>query len=166
VGTTFQNRSAAFLWGFAAVWLAMLMVFSYLVVRDGPPSGYSQSVTAMVLALFWLGGLGLGAFVVSKPCIRVRVDQGGNVSATWRYPHRVVRRVFLAETVLPAQIVESLDSDGDPYFRVRVTTSRGESIDIAEGHSRVACERTCERFNSELNSICSTRGPIAGRDDA
>ena len=147
---TFRNRSAAFLWGFAAVWLVMLLAMTYVVLRDGPPDGYPVATVVLVMAFFWVGGIGLGLFVSSKPCFYVTVESGTRVSATWRYPHKAVRKVVPAARVQPAEVVDSKDADGDPYFYARVNTIDGESIDIAEGHSRVACEQVCERFNATL----------------
>ena len=147
---TFQNRLAAFLWGFAAVWLTMLLAMTYVVLRDGPPAGSSAQTIAIVMTLFWIAGIGLGAYVSTKPCFFFTVEQGSRVSATWRYPHKVVRKVLPAASVLPASVIDSQDTDGDPYFYARVNTIDGEPIDIAEGHSQVVCEQACERFNSVL----------------
>jgi hypothetical protein len=152
VTVTFQNRLAGFLWGFAAVWLTMLLAMTYVVLRDGPPEGSSAPTVVIVMALFWIGGIGLGAFVSTKPCIFVTIEQGNSVSATWRYPHKVVRRVLPAASVLPAAVIDSRDSDGDPYFYARANTIDGEPIDITEGHSQKDCEQACERFNSALYS--------------
>jgi hypothetical protein len=145
----FRNRLAAFLWGFAAVWVTMLLAMTYVALRDRPPEGISVPMV-VIMAVFWVAGIGLVAFVSTKPCFFVTVDRDGRVSATWRYPHKVVRKVLPVASVRPAIVVDSRDSDGDPYFHARVNTIDGEPIDIAEGHSRVDCEQACERFNSAL----------------
>ena len=155
--TIFRNRLAALLWGFAAVWLTMLVAMTHVVLRDGPPEGFSPPILSVVMALFWVAGIGLVAFVATKPCFIVTVEQGGRVSATWRYPHKVVRKELPAASVLPATVIDSRDSDGDPYFYARVNTIDGEIIDITEGHSQVNCERACERFNSALYQQFSGR---------
>lgn len=147
---TFQNRLAGFLWGFAAVWLTMLLAMTYVVLRDGPPEGSSVSTVVIVMGLFWIGGIVLGVFVSTKPCIFVTLEGSNRVSATWRYPHKVVRKVLPAASVLPAAVIDSRDSEGDPYFYARVNTIDGEPIDITEGHSQKDCEQACERFNSTL----------------
>ncbi len=36
---TLRNDIAVFLWGFMAVWWAMLLAFTWLVWRDGAPPG-------------------------------------------------------------------------------------------------------------------------------
>ena len=74
----------------------------------------------------------------------------GSVTVTWRYPHKVVRRVFGAAGVEPATVVGSRDSEGDPYFYARVVSTDGETIDLAESHDRSACERACKKFNAAL----------------
>ena len=116
----FRTRLAAFLWGFAAVWVTMLIAMTYVVLRDGPPEGISAPMVAIVMCLFWVAGIGLVAFVSTKPSVR------------------------------PATVVDSRDSDGDPYFFARVNTIDGEPIDITEGHSQPDCEQACEQFNSAL----------------
>ena len=141
---------ALFLWGFAAVWLALLAAMTYVVVRDGPPAGTSATMVVAIMGTFWLFGIGLVAFVTTKPCFSVSVDQGNRVSATWRYPHKVVRKELRAASVTPAGVVDSQDSEGGPYFYARVQSAAGDSIDIAEGHDRSACEQACERFNRAL----------------
>ena len=154
LAATFQNRIALFLWGFAAVWLTILVAMTYVVLRDGPPDGNSVPMAVLVMSAFWICGIGLGAFISTKPCFFVTVDQRGNVTVTWRYPHKVVRKVLRAASVKPAVVINSRDSEGDPYFYARVVSSGGESIDIAEGHNRSVCEQACERFNLALARAC------------
>jgi len=150
VTASFQNRTAAFLWAFAAVWLAMLLAMTYVALRDGPPDGTPASMFALVMILFWIAGTGLAAFVSTQPCFYVTVEQDRHVSATWRYPHKIVRKTLPAASVLPAAVIDSRDSEGGPYFYARVNTTDGAAIDIKEGHSQVACQQACERFNSAL----------------
>ncbi|MEO8675556.1 MAG: hypothetical protein ABI569_08255 [Casimicrobiaceae bacterium] len=147
---TFQNRLGLFLWGFAAVWLTMLFAMTYLVLRDGPPDGHSVPTTVLIMAFFWTGGIGLVTYVSRQPCFFVTVEDGTRVSVTWRYPHKVVRKVFASAQVLPATIVKCEDSEGGPYFVARVNTVAGESVDLAEGRNRGACERARARFNATL----------------
>ena len=85
-----------------------------------------------------------------KACFYVTVEQDRHVSATWRYPHKIVRKTLPAASVLPAAVIDSRDSEGGPYFYARVNTTDGAAIDIKEGHSQVACQQACERFNSAL----------------
>jgi hypothetical protein len=123
VTATFQNRTATFLWGLAAVWMAMLLAMTYVALRDGPPDGTSASMLALVMTLFWIAGIGLGAFVSTQPCFYVTVEQDRHVSATWRYPHKIVCKTLPAASILPAAVIDSWDNEGGPYFYARVTTN-------------------------------------------
>lgn len=160
MAATFQNRIALFLWGFAAVWLTILVAMTYVVLRDGPPDGSSVPMVVLVMSAFWICGIGLGGFIATKPCFFVTVDQGTSVTATWRYPHKVVRKVLRATSVKPAAVINSRDSEGDPYFYARVISIDGESIDIAEGHNRSVCEQACERFNLALQQSSLPNQPV------
>lgn len=104
VAIVFRNRSASFGWGFAALWLALLVAMTYVFVRDGPPSGYSSPIVIAILAFFWIGGVGLVAFVLNKPCFLVTVEPDNRISATWRYPHKVVRKQFGLRPVQPCTL--------------------------------------------------------------
>jgi len=146
----FRNRSAGFSWGFAAVWLTLLAAATYVFVRDGPPAGYSGPIVIGILALFWAGGIGLAAFVMSKPCLFVSVGPDARVQATWRYPHKVVRKQFDAASVRPAEVVDAEDDEGNPYFYARVRTLGTDFFDLAEGHARSLCESACDQFNAAL----------------
>jgi hypothetical protein len=148
--TYFKNCSSAFLWGFSVVWLFMLLVMTYVVHRDGPPNNHTPILTWSAVGFFWLGGIALAFFSASKPCFELRVESQKRVSATWRYPLRVVRRSFIKSQLCPAQVVESRDSEGDPYYIARVMTSDGTALDIQEGHRRSNCENACSQFNDLL----------------
>jgi hypothetical protein len=140
------NRMALFLWGFAAVWLAMLTAFTALVIRDGPPPGYAPEVAIAILAAFWLGGFGLAGYAASQPLQSVTRGPDGAVRVDWIRPLRRERRVYPAGTVGAPEVVVGTDTDGDPYFRARLRLPDGLSVDIAEGHDRARCEDACRRF--------------------
>lgn len=147
-----RNRMPAFVWGFAATWIALLVVMTAELVIDGPPLGYSFPVMAVVLGVFWIAGLGLLAYACSKPCTFVTVDAGATVTFTKRYPHKRERNSFAVGEISAAEVSESTDDEGDPYFFARVTSSDGESFDIAEGHDRERCAQVCGRFNQALEA--------------
>ncbi len=147
--TIFSNRKAAFLWGFAAVWMTVLILMTYVLFRDGPPDGYAMPEASLVAGLFWIGGLGFVVYVASKPCISVTIDPAG-AAVCWRYPHKVVRRTIPAAGIVPAQVVESRDDEGEPYFYARVGAAEAGIVDLHEGHSRSDCELVCARFNAAL----------------
>ena len=126
------------------------MAMTYVFVRDGPPPGYSSPIAIAIMAFFWAGGIGLVAFVLNKPCFLVNVEPDLRVSATWRYPHKVVRKQFDAATVQPAEVVDARDDEDNPYFYARVRTVGIDFFDLVEGHARPLCESACARFNLAL----------------
>ena len=126
------------------------MAGTYVFVRDGPPAGYSSATTIAILAFFWAGGIGFAAFVMRRPCLFVSVGPDARVQATWRYPHKVVRKQFDAASVRPAEVVDAEDDEGNPYFYARVRTLGTDFFDLAEGHTRSLCESACDQFNAAL----------------
>ena len=147
---TFQNRSATFIWGIAAIWLGMLCVATYVLVRDGVPSGHAVATTAVVVAVFWAAGIGLAILAASRPCYFVEVRRGAQISVAWRYPHKVIRRVIPRTHVEPAVVVDSEGSDGGPYYFARSSVLYGEPVDLVESRARNVCEQACTRFNEAL----------------
>jgi hypothetical protein len=78
LAVTFRNRIALFLRGFAAVWLCMLAAMTYVLVRHGAPEGSSKPMVVLVMALFWIAGIGLSVFVSGKPCFYIDVSTIGS----------------------------------------------------------------------------------------
>ncbi len=143
----FRHRLPAILWAFAALWLAMLVLMTVAWSRGVPTGGYSYEVVLAVLLLFWALGIGLLAYVASKPCFTVSIDASARVRVVWWYPFRVVRRTFSRRQLKPARVVRDRDSDGDDYFTVRVSSIDGDAFDLRETHDRETADQTCARFN-------------------
>lgn len=152
MSTVFRNRKAAFLWGFMAVWMAMLVVFTGLFLRDGPPAGYSLPLFGGVLAVFWTGGLAASGHVLAKPLIEVRVSSVGEFRVRRRYLWRAEERRYARTVRLQAVLVEGRDSDGDPYFHARLLLPEGESVDLWEGHDRDRAQTEVDRFHRHARS--------------
>jgi hypothetical protein len=112
----FRNGSPWFLWGFMAVWMTGLCLFTYLVVRDGPPRGSSWWTVGPLLGAGWLGGLGASRWVAGQRSLVVDVDAVGGLDVTWFSPLGRQRRRVEARQVQPAAVVVAKDADGDPYF--------------------------------------------------
>lgn len=146
----FRNRLAAILWAFTAVWVGMLVLMTWALHRGVPTGGYSYEAVLAVLLLFWLMGIALLAYAASKPCFFVTVDASTHVQVVWIYPFRMVRRTFSKEQMTPARVARDLDSDGDDYFTVRVSSIDGASFDLQESHDRETAEQACARFNRAL----------------
>lgn len=143
----FRHRLAAILWGFAAVWFAMLLLMTVALHRGVPTGGHSFESVLAVLLLFWALGAGLLAYAASKPCFTVSVDASACVRVVWLYPFRIIRRAFTKENLTPARVVRDTDSDGDDYFTVRVSSVDGDTFDLQENHDRQTAEQTCAQFN-------------------
>ena len=144
----FSNGSPWFLWGFMAVWMAGLGLFTYLVIRAGPPGGQSWWVVGPLLAAGWLGSLGATRWAASQRALLVDVDALGGLDITWYSLFGRQRRRVEARQVRPAGVVATKDGDGDPYFVCRVTLGDGTELDLSEGHDRPTIEREAERFNA------------------
>lgn len=141
-----KNRASAFIWAFALVWLTLLIAFTAILVRDGPPAGYSLLTTSTILGVFWLGGLALGKFATSKACFYASVHSQDGLTLVWRYPLKTIRTNVPMNLVVAPVVVEGTDSEGDPYFFARLLLPDGATFDLAEGHIRVQCEAACEAF--------------------
>lgn len=148
----FLNRAAAFLWGFALVFMFFLVAMTHVLLRDGPPPDYPPLLTFGIVAGFWTAGLGLSAYVAGKPCLRVTVRPGETVSITWRFPFKTEKREVSCSVLKPAAVAESRDDEDNPYFCARFTLPDGKTVDFAEGHGRQRCEAACARFNASLQA--------------
>jgi hypothetical protein len=158
-----RNNIAAFGWGICFLFLAMCSAFTYILFRDGsssiqiyPPDNpgfYPSWFMPVVLAVFWVFGLGFASYFTKKPCVQVEVSPNKSVSIIKRFPFRKEAQIFQASELSTAQVVEEEDGDGDPYFTVAVTHVGGNSIVIAEGHVRQACEEMASRFNAAIGKV-------------
>jgi hypothetical protein len=131
-------------------WMAMLVAFTGLFLRDGAPAGTSKALVLGVLGLFWVAGIGVSAVVAGKPLVTVEVRSRGRVYVRKRYPWRVVERQFGARDKIRAELVEATDSEGDPYFHARLVAVGELELDIWEGHDRSRAAAEVARFNAAL----------------
>ena len=145
-----KNRASAFIWAFALVWMTLLIAFTAVLVRDGPPEGYSLLSTSTILGVFWLGGLALGKFAATKACFYASVHSEDGLTLIWRYPLKTIRTKIPTSLVVAPVVVEGKDSEGDPYFFARLVLPNGDNFDLAQGHVRVQCEAVCEAFDRAL----------------
>ncbi|GJL61271.1 MAG: hypothetical protein NPIRA03_41280 [Nitrospirales bacterium] len=147
---TFRNNIAAFLWGFSAIFLALVAVMTFVFFRDGAPFGFSPIIVTGAMALLWIGAVGFTVYSASKHCLRVTFQSDSHIFIIWPFPFRKEERIVARNNIAPATVVESTDDEGAPYFHARVPIQDGTMIDIAEGHHRASCEATCLRFNAIL----------------
>ena len=149
VAQDFRNRTAAFGWGFMIIWLAMLCAFTWIMVRDGPPP-QQPLLSVAALLLFWLVGIPVAAQLFAKPILLVRVRGRGRVSIRKRYLIGSVEHEIGQRGSAEIRLVESSDSDGDPYFHARLRIDGGHELDIWEGHDRAQAESAVARFRQAL----------------
>ena len=145
---TFRNRIAWALWIFMGVWMSFLCLMTYVLLRDGPPPGYSWPTMWAVMFFFWTMGLAATAWATTRRTVRVDVADSGAIDVTWRSPFWVERRRVEAVDVPPAEMIYGKDSDGDPYFTCRITLADGAVVDLAESHDEASIERVAEQFNA------------------
>ncbi|MFO1495495.1 MAG: hypothetical protein U1F26_12660 [Lysobacterales bacterium] len=151
----FHNRSALALWVFMALWMAMLCAFSWLMVRDGPPAA-QPTLSVVVLAMFWLAGVPLTRHLFAKPLIFVRAGSRRRLWIRRRWLLRVEERQIGAQVPVHAQVIRDTDSDGDPYFRVRLSIAGDGDLDLWEGHDGTQAE-------AELSRLLRAWGQAANR---
>lgn len=151
--TVFRNRKAAFVWGFMAIWLAMLIAFTGLFLRDGAPAGESPLLFVGVLAVFWIGGIGAAGYAASLCLIEVRVVTIGVVRVRRRYLWRAEERNYGRKAALQATLVEGRDSDNDPYFHARLQLPEGDTVDLWEGNDRDQAQAEVERFQRSVGAV-------------
>lgn len=147
---TFRNDAALFLWGFMAIWWAMLLTFTGIMLRDGPPDGMSWALAGAVLAAFWCGGAAGAAWAFSHARLRLEVAPDGCARLECARPFH--RR---SETLSPAMVAqvavdETTDSDGDSYFLCKLRLADGREFAVAEGHDLPTVEACASRLRRAL----------------
>lgn len=158
-GRIFRNRTAIFGWSIAILFLAGCMLFTWLVIRDGPgsvpiyppdiPGKWPGWLVLLVLLGFWVAGAGALAYVAEIPCVQASILPDGSVHVLHRYLFHAERFMVRDDAVAPAVLSEEFDGDGDPYYRVRWASGRSDVV-LAEGHDRERCYEVCELFNDGI----------------
>jgi hypothetical protein len=150
--TEFRNDKAVFFWAFTAFFDAGVAAMAFLFWRDGLPANYAPWLSVSALILF-IGAAVMLTIIASGKCrTSVQVLTDGRAQFLWRYPWRTVTHTCSRLQVTPAVLVESRDSEGEPYFRAQVSLHNGLIAELAEGHQRAFCVAACERFNQQMMS--------------
>ncbi|MFN0115797.1 MAG: hypothetical protein ACKVPY_14085 [Paracoccaceae bacterium] len=143
------NRTAAFAWGFMAIWLAMLGAITWLFVRDGGMGQFDYGIEFAILGVFWIAGIGAAGHFASIPLIRVE-REGDRIVLTERSLFaREVRVAGAAEVCGPA-IEEGRDSEGDPLFTVVLTFPGGHRAAVVESNDRRVAEEAAGKVGRDL----------------
>ena len=103
-----------------------------------------------VLAMFWAAGFGAARYLMGIPCVEARVDASGSVHILRRYPFRKESQTIHAADLAGVELVETKDSEGDLYYSIRLATSDGMQIDVAQSPDRTICETALNSFKAAL----------------
>lgn len=146
----FASRGAAFFWGFAVVYVLMTALMTWMVVIGGAASGHPAWIVYAVMAAFWLAGIPLCRFVARQPCETTTVAPDGTVSVMRRYPLQAAVVRFAPRQVGTAQVVETVDSDGDHHYLAQFDAGADGPYCLAQGGERSVVEAAAARFNDAL----------------
>ncbi len=154
--TLYRNTISAVIWAFVGLWVCGVLSMTYLLWRDGTPNGDSPWFVGAVVATFWLFAIFFIRFAASRPCTWVRIDANGRIQIVQRYPHRAIRGEFSPTEIGDATLVETTDSDGDPYFICQLAVGYPflEPVRIAEG-GREHCEQIRTEFDAKVAAFTS-----------
>lgn len=145
-----RNRIALFGWGFMAVWLLVLGVFTWLMARDGPHPSQPAWAQLGALALFWLIGLPGAGYVFSLPSTALRVTADGAVSLTRRTPFVREVETWPAGGIAVVEVRAGTDGEGDPYWRTMIVATDGRERMILEGRAPEEQEALASKLRAAL----------------
>jgi hypothetical protein len=129
-----RNRVAAFGWGFMALWLGMLALFTFIMGRDGPHPSQPALLQQGLLAAFWVVGLAVAAHLLAKPVTSLSVDAGGTARLARRTPLRREVETWPPGAIAAVDVREGKDDEGAPYWRTVLLARDGGEHVIREGH--------------------------------
>jgi hypothetical protein len=128
-----RNRMAAFGWGFMAIWLGMLVLFTFIMGRDGPHPSQPALLQQGVLAVFWIVGLTVAGHVLSQPCTSLSVAADGTATLARRTPLRREVETWPPGAIAAIEVRAGKDDEGDPYWRTLLVARDGAERLIREG---------------------------------
>jgi hypothetical protein len=146
----FANYKPAFGWVIASFCLLMAIVLSFIVYRDGPPTGYSPLSVSIILVFLWAFVLGGAAYAFHFPCVVVCITSDNRLRIVLQYPFSRQTNDMPPSAVKQISIIETKDSEGDPYFLARISIDHKLSFDFCESHNRLDCEGNCETLRALL----------------
>ncbi len=145
-----RNHMALAGWIFMSIWFGMLILFSWIMARDGPHPSQPAELRKGAIAIFWIVGLAAGGHVFSLPVTRLRVARDGAATLSSRTPFGRRVEAFPPGSLRAVEIRADRDSDGDPYWRTVLVATDGRERTIREGHHRPDQEEIAARLRAAL----------------
>lgn len=144
-----RNDAALFPWAIAIFYWFGIAVVTWLIVRDGLPPNLNPAFSKGMMMFFWMGAIGLAFWASGLRRIHVEVDQGqGRLVQSGLFKQEAI--AFTQRDVTQLEVVESTDSDGDPYFSCVLALNDGQGIRVVEGHDRRTVESAVWRLRKAL----------------
>ena len=127
------------------IWMGMLVLISWLFVRDGGFRQFNPAIETGIMMLFWMFGLAGCAQIFGKQRIQVTVENR-SVVVLERWPLRKRLECCAVRDVSISPVTEGKDDDGDPYFRCMLSMASGRNITFSESHDRSLVEAARQRL--------------------
>ena len=144
----FQHRTAIAGWIFMTIWLGMLVMFTYLFMRDGGFHQFDYPIEVGIMLLFWMAGLAGASASFESPMTTIWV-RDGHVEISEIRPFRQDRiRVPIGE-VAPPVIKKTPDSDGET-FTCLFDVPGGRTITLGMFNYIEDAEKQLSEFNAAL----------------
>jgi hypothetical protein len=149
----FKNCKPAFAWGIALFCVFVAAAMTFLFLTKGPPDGYTPQTMTTILAVIWVFLLGGTSYAFSQPCTLLTVPQCKTIRVVLLYPFGRQVHHFLKSETKPALLVETKDSEGDPYYKAAFTLPGRDPLTIVlfESHDKQTCQDKCNQFNALLS---------------
>jgi len=145
----FKHNLPIAIWCLATFMDAVVLAFVALFLKDGP---FSEPLFnwAFALGLLVIAYM-IGSHAFSKPCVRLTLEASG-IRLRLRYPLTAQTLNYRLDQLQAARLVETKDSEGDPYFTFCITFADGRIIELAEG-SRDVSEPVLTEFTTALRAV-------------
>ena len=140
-----SNNLAIFGWIFMSIWMVMLVLISWLFVRDGGFRQFNPAVETGIMMLFWMFGFAGCAQIFGAQRIRVTVGNR-SIEVLERWPLRRRLESCAVRDVAISPVTEGKDDEGDPYFRCTLSMASGRNVTFSESHDRSLVEAARKRF--------------------